>query len=392
MRRLKVRIGLAQETLVLLALSTAAVLLCQVWPASPLRIPLGLVYVLFLPGYALVAALFPGRDDLPNIQRFTLAVVLSLAIVSLLTLLLNWTPWGVTLVPTLVSVTAFIGLACGVAYYRRLRLAPEDRFVPQIEILLPSWASMSVLEKILMIGLTLSIVLAVGTVVYFTIHPKVTERYTEFYVLGADGLLEGYPQEAIAGEPITLVLGVINHEHDRVAYRIMREGSGRDSAEMARIVLDAKEKWEEPVTFFLTLPGEDNAACYFERVSFVLYKEPADEPYRSVYLDVALLPSAPLVASPTPNAWLPYATSPGRPLSSSPTPVVTPSPTLPTTPTPTPIPASWSIHVVQPGETLSAISRLYDVSADVLILVNDLPDPDLLEVGQEILIPQRNGT
>jgi uncharacterized membrane protein/LysM repeat protein len=392
MKPLKITIAISRELLIVLALSFAAMVTALIWPAPALRISLGLAYVLFLPGYALVAALFPGRDDLPSIQRFTLAVVLSLSIVSLLTLLLNWTPWGVTLVPTLVSVTSFIGLACGVAYYRRSRLAPDERFVPQIEILLPSWASMSALERILMIGLTLSIVLAVGVVVYFVIHPKVTERYTEFYVLGADRLLEGYPQEAVAGEPITLVLGVINHEHERVAYRMMRAGNGRDSAEMARIVLDAKEKWEEPVTFFLTLPGEDNAACYLERVSFVLYKEPEDEPYRSVYLDVALLPSATPVASPTPNAWLPYATSPGRPPSSSPTPLVTTSPTLPTPPTPTPIPTSWSIHIVKPRETLSAISRLYDVSADVLILVNDLPDPDLLEVGQEILIPQRNGT
>jgi uncharacterized membrane protein len=386
MRPSKITISIPHELLIVLALSIATVVAAQIWQASPLRLALGLLYILFLPGYALVAALFPGRADLQGIRRLTLSLVSSLALVSLITLILNWTPWGVTLAPILVSVTSFVGLACGVAYFRRSRLPPEERFVPHVEIRLPSRTSMSVVEKTLMIGLTLSIILAVGTVVYFVIHPKVTERYTEFYVLGASGSLEGYPVEAIEGEPMTLILGVVNHEHEYVDYRMVRDVSGRNPVEMQRIELAHGEKWEEPITFALSLDEVNDAACFLETVSFLLYKEGQSEPYRSVYLQLALLPATDPFVSATLTPTPPTATPTETP-SPFPTPTASPPAASPA-PEPTSIPTSWTIHAVQPGETLSAISRLYGVSVDALILANDLTDPDLIEVDQEILIPQ----
>lgn len=46
------------------------------------------------------------------------------------------------------------------------------------------------------------------------------------------------------------------------------------------------------------------------------------------------------------------------------------------------------IHVVQPGQTLNVIARQYDVTTAVLIEANDLNNPDVLSIGQEIVIPQ----
>jgi uncharacterized membrane protein len=61
---------------------------------SPVRIILGLPLVLFLPGYALIAALFPRKDDLDGIERIALSFGLSIAISPLLGLGLNYTPFG----------------------------------------------------------------------------------------------------------------------------------------------------------------------------------------------------------------------------------------------------------------------------------------------------------
>ncbi len=46
-------------------------------------------------------------------------------------------------------------------------------------------------------------------------------------------------------------------------------------------------------------------------------------------------------------------------------------------------------HVVQPGETLSAIARHYGVSVEELARVNELDDPSRLAVGQRLFIPGR---
>lgn len=46
------------------------------------------------------------------------------------------------------------------------------------------------------------------------------------------------------------------------------------------------------------------------------------------------------------------------------------------------------VHVVSPGETLSAIARMYHVSVSILQRVNDVKDPTRLQVGQDLFIPE----
>lgn len=49
--------------------------------------------------------------------------------------------------------------------------------------------------------------------------------------------------------------------------------------------------------------------------------------------------------------------------------------------------AGQKVYLVKPGDTLCQISRLYQVAVGDLIRFNKLTNPDLLEVGQKILIP-----
>ena len=96
---------------------------------TPIRIILGLPLVLFLPGYSLIAALFPRKDDLDGIERVALSFGLSIAITPLLGLALNYTPFGIRLSPVLIVLSVFtISLAMG-AYVRRSKIPEEDRFV-----------------------------------------------------------------------------------------------------------------------------------------------------------------------------------------------------------------------------------------------------------------------
>ncbi len=83
--------------------------------SSPLlyaRYALGGVFVLFLPGYMLMAALYPKGEEMESLERVALSIGLSLALVPLVGLLLNYTPWGITLTPIMISL-AFLseGLA-----------------------------------------------------------------------------------------------------------------------------------------------------------------------------------------------------------------------------------------------------------------------------------------
>jgi uncharacterized membrane protein len=95
------------------------------FPLVVFRWMLGSVFVLFIPGYVAVEALFPKGRELDGIERLALSVGLSLALVPLVGLLLNYTPWGIRLDPIMVSLTILtIGLAL-VAFARRFRLSVE---------------------------------------------------------------------------------------------------------------------------------------------------------------------------------------------------------------------------------------------------------------------------
>jgi len=75
------------------------------YPLAYARYLLGSIFVLFLPGYSLIKALFPTKE-LDNIERLALSIGMSLALVPITGLLLNYTPWGITTTPVTLSLLA----------------------------------------------------------------------------------------------------------------------------------------------------------------------------------------------------------------------------------------------------------------------------------------------
>lgn len=74
----------------------------------------------------------------------------------------------------------------------------------------------------------------------------------------------------------------------------------------------------------------------------------------------------------------------------------TPSTTRRVYPTPSSSPAAPATakpvtYTVQGGDTLSAIAEEHEVSLEALANANDLADPDVLQVGQVLIIPRDNG-
>ncbi len=107
---------------------------------------------------------------------------------------------------------------------------------------------------------------------------------------------------------------------------------------------------------------------------------------------VALLVSLlePPAAIPTPTRTpVPTFTPTGTPQPTAilmPTRPVAPTSTATATPTATPT-SNVRAHVVQPGETLAAIAQRYGVTVEAILALNQFSNPNLIEVGQELLIP-----
>jgi hypothetical protein len=83
------------------------------YPWSYIRNALGIIFVLWLPGYTVIKALFPTQvpiktstETLDNIERVALSLGMSIAIVPIIGLILNYTPWGIRLTPIVLSLLA----------------------------------------------------------------------------------------------------------------------------------------------------------------------------------------------------------------------------------------------------------------------------------------------
>lgn len=208
------------------------ILTCLLWSAvtlfiilldvsGPVRVILGLPIVLFIPGYVLIFALFPSKktdQGIDVIERIALSLGLSLAVVPLIGLGLNYTPWGIRLTPIILSLEIFIFILGGIATYRWFQLPSDERFTIDIDISFPKQESK--LDKVLTIILAASIVIAASLLVYVIITPKTGEKFTEFYLLGSDGIADDYPRNLTTNENATVIIGVVNHEYRTINYTV----------------------------------------------------------------------------------------------------------------------------------------------------------------------------
>ncbi|MBC7107283.1 MAG: DUF1616 domain-containing protein [Methanomassiliicoccales archaeon] len=192
-------------------------------PDNPMRIVIGLPFILFFPGYALIATLFPEKKSIDIVERIALSFGLSIAVTPLIGLGLNYTPFGIRLDPILASIGAFNIIFSAIAFYRRKRA--EDPFLPiQLPPILDAikinFRQGNKIDRALNIILVISIAASLVALVYVIAVPKQGEKFTEFYILGPDGKAHNYPTNLTVGENATLIIGIANHEYREVNYAV----------------------------------------------------------------------------------------------------------------------------------------------------------------------------
>jgi len=177
--------------------------------------------IIFIPGYVLINVLFPEKKTdkgIDTIERIALSLGLSIAIVPLIGIGLNYTPWGIKLQPIIFSLEAFVLFIGSIAIVRWYQTPPSNRNSLDITISLPKQETKS--EKILTIILIICIVIAVSLLIYVISTPKQGEQFTEFYLLGSNHLASDYPTNLTLGENAAVILGIINHENTLMDYSV----------------------------------------------------------------------------------------------------------------------------------------------------------------------------
>lgn len=238
---------------VLVALAVAVGVVFVTPLGGVLRVAAVLPAILFLPGYALVSALYPDRSGDPDdrgdegwslnaIERAGLAVAASVAIVPLIALVSNFTSYGVRAEPVLGGTAVVTVLLTLAALDRRLRLDADRRYRvtgdwlrgsvgryltagrPSLDQRTPFEARTSGqrLMNLLLVG---AVLLLVSSVAYAAVGPQLPSEdgsFTELYLLGDDGdRLLGSEAALADGGSVPFTVAVENHENERTRYTVV---------------------------------------------------------------------------------------------------------------------------------------------------------------------------
>lgn len=301
--------------LVLVCLAILSILI-PVLSETPVRVLVGLLFILVAPGYALLAAFFPesthgegeAQDDarVDLLERIALAIGLSVALVVVVGGLLTLSPWKLTSVSAVGCLSGITLAGVVVGGYRR------ERTLNELETPFPPTDSSisedggrdndpSHLNGILNVSLAIALLGAILVLVLAVSGPLAGEPYTELY-LETDGpegnvgpLTELNNGTVAPGTPLAVV--VDNQEHSGMTYGIIVErqvyakanGSkqltSREQLLRTSVTLDIGESWRRSLTIEATPDGVARLA---------------------VHLYVGSLPSdsAPESASQTVHVWV----------------------------------------------------------------------------------------
>jgi uncharacterized membrane protein len=190
-------------------------------PDSLLPLVVGIPFILFFPGYAILAALFPAGKDLALIERVAISFGLSIAIAPIVGIGINYSELGGGLNQVLLGLSLITLIPSLLARFMRGRT--ENAYLPP-SLSRKKGASFQRPKgsghKIIGIALVIAIVASASGLAYLISNPPQEQSFTEFYILSQNGNATGYPQNLIVGQSASLKLGIINHENRQVNYTL----------------------------------------------------------------------------------------------------------------------------------------------------------------------------
>lgn len=251
------------------------------------RLLLTMIVLLGIPGYFWQIALFPRVESLENWARAALVVSLSAASIPFLTLVVDGALWVPLRFETLLlSVSLWAGLGAGIAYVRRRPLARDEQFALQLPaVQIRESTRQDWLGSILIVVVVSSMLVAFSALALTYAVPGESQQFTEFYLLGSDGLAEAYPSSLRLAAPVTFNTSVINREERESRFSVVMMMGNDVIGQSDSIEVFPGEYTELSIAAIPVTVG--NA----QPLDLLLMREGTPEPYRRLRLWVDVEPA-----------------------------------------------------------------------------------------------------
>lgn len=275
----------------------------------PLALVVGLPFVLLVPGYAVVSAVFPragetgAGEGTGSLSRLVLSVAGSVIAVAVVGVALEFSGIGFRRPAVVGGLAAVTLAAAAAAWYRRRRVVPGARAGTSLSTVRERARGAVVGDGPVGVLLTLLVVgVAVGGVAVVVADTGSSGTTTEFYMLGEDDsgeLVAGnYPTNVTAGERTTVGIGVGTNRPDgfdgSVVASLERVSVDDGSATVTEtrqlgsfdVSVAAGETTVRRHTFQPRMTGDRL------RLTYRLYERGSEDPYRRVQIWIDVRPQA----------------------------------------------------------------------------------------------------
>ncbi len=241
----------------------------------------GFILLLFVPGFVTLQALYPRGTNLRVIERLVLGIGMSIALASVTGMVLNYTGWGIRILPVLFALVVYITVICSITWFRRNNTGRADEFLePQVstEDLFPN--ASKAWRNIFLGVLVVANIGAISFLGYQVSQPVPRDAFTEFYVLDSSGTTESYPKEVLLGESVQIIVGIVNNEGIHATYHVRIVIGDDQLLRSDRVVLVDREKWEGLLTFVPLVHGSN------QKLEILLYEGLDEEPAQDLSLRI----------------------------------------------------------------------------------------------------------
>lgn len=274
--------------ILVLAFISVAVLLLGTYTNSIARSTCGIFFIVFIPGYSLISALFPDRYILNNLQRLLLSILSSICIVSLGGLLLSLINQGISSYWTFICNAGLSLIFLFIAGIRRNKLTSEQRYgiIPLIYYFKHLITGEEKAKPLRLVILLLVIFIAAGSIFALNIISvnSGTNDSEEFYILPDDnGSNDNFPRTVKSGKMLAIEVNVVNNRSETMNYILRTLLEGHSITADYEISLIAGEKWKTDIAFTLNKLGDN------QKVEYQLLEKDSNKLISSLYLwiDVA---------------------------------------------------------------------------------------------------------
>lgn len=271
-----------------------------------LAVVIGLPFVLLVPGYALVSAVFPRAGELSPrsapetswLARLGVSVAGSGIAVTVVAGVLEFTIWGFGRTAVVVGLSVFSAAATAIAWYRRRRVPTVDQAGIGFDSVRSSARAAVLGRSAVSVALTVLVILAAAGAIGVVADESTSDgSVVELYVLGQSESGElaagAYPSNVTVGEPITAGIGVGASESafdGHVVARLERvtvEGDTvtvGESRQLGRIDFRVSAG-ERTVRRHVVQPSMAGERL---RMTYRLYRTGSDTPLRQVHIWIAV--------------------------------------------------------------------------------------------------------